>query len=82
MGRNMLVRKSVLDGEGLRFKKGSSLLDDEGMRFRRAQWTAKERQEEMEKMERLGQLLSRLFPLQRRSDRSNRDILEGEGMRF
>ncbi|KAI2796180.1 hypothetical protein RDWZM_007427 [Blomia tropicalis] len=88
--RNAIIRKSVLDGEGLRFKKGSSLLDDEGMRFRRS---GRDRMEESFMGKRYG-FPGRLFSFypftfdqgtsyERRSDRSgNRDILEGEGMRF
>ncbi|KAF7489432.1 hypothetical protein SSS_05267 [Sarcoptes scabiei] len=34
--KNLIIRKSVLDGEGLRFKKSSSLLDKEGLRFKKA----------------------------------------------
>ena len=92
MDRNVVIRKSVLDGEGMRFKKGSSLLDDEGMRFRRSQMSSKDRLDEMDKMKRyLPHHLFNFYPFnvdlansyERRSDRSgNRDILEGEGMRF
>ena len=88
MDRNAIIRKSVLDGEGLRFKKGSSLLDDEGMRFRRSHVVP----DDGDKYKRyLWNSLFRYSPfredlansLERRSDRSgNRDILEGEGMRF
>lgn len=90
---NAKIRKSVLDGEGLRFKKESSLLDDEGMRFRRSKMTPLDRQNEGEMIKRYG-FPGRLFSFypftmdlsnsyERRSDRSgNKDILEGEGMRF
>ncbi|KAH9403993.1 hypothetical protein TYRP_014506 [Tyrophagus putrescentiae] len=88
---------SLLDEEGMRFKKGgSSLLNDEGMRFRRKSESnltgPQERLEEVDKSKRYfpGHLLN-FYPFnidftnsyERRSDRSgNRDILEGEGMRF
>lgn len=125
MSRNAIIRKSVLEGEGLRFKKDNSLLNDEGMRFKKgtsslldeegmrfkkaassllndegmrfrrkseANLSPQERLDEIDKMKRYfpGHLLN-FYPFnidftnsyERRSDRSgNRDILEGEGMRF
>lgn len=112
----MVVRKSVLEGEGMRFKRDPSLLDDEGMRFKRLILVEKTNNHVDGEHEGGGDIDGGKYALlptaleshhssnnarnnnfhktfsfdplellwfDRRTDKNNnRDILEGEGMRF